>query len=52
MGKLMRTPTVCIAVIWLLPVPFFAQTPDVITMDQEPHHHLALDNDYGNVCNV
>ena len=42
----------CIAAIWLLPVPFFAQTPDVITMDQEPHHHLALHNDYVKVFNV
>jgi uncharacterized Zn-binding protein involved in type VI secretion len=30
----------------------FAQDPAVITMDQEPHHHLILQNDYVKVFNV
>jgi hypothetical protein len=38
--------------MWLLPLPLFAQAPDVITMDQEPHHHLALHNDYVKVFKV
>jgi hypothetical protein len=52
MGKLMRTKAAYIFVIWLLPLPFFAQTPDVITMDQEPLHHLALHNDFVKVFKV
>jgi hypothetical protein len=30
----------------------FAQTADVITMDQEPHHHLVLHNDYVKIFKV
>ena len=41
-----------IAAISLLPLPFFAQAPAVPTMDHEPHHHLALHNDYVKVFNV
>jgi hypothetical protein len=29
-----------------------AQTPEVITMDQEPHHHLALHNDFVKIFDV
>jgi len=29
-----------------------AQAPSVITMAEEPHHHLALHNDYVNVYNA
>src|SRR6202140_1155717 len=36
----------------LLPLPLVAQTPAVPTMDHEPHHHLALQNDYVKVFNV
>jgi hypothetical protein len=36
----------------LLTLPLMAQTPGVITMDQEPHHHLALHNDYVKVFKV
>lgn len=43
---------VLFAAMCLLPLPLFAQGPDVITMDQEPHHHLALQNDYVKVFNV
>jgi hypothetical protein len=30
----------------LLALPLVALTSDVITMDQEPHHHVALRNNY------
>src|SRR5579863_6387847 len=40
------------AAMWLLPLPLVAQTPAVPTMDHEPHHHLALHNDYVKVFNV
>jgi len=36
----------------LLPLPLVAQAPDVITMDQEPHHHLSLKNDFVKVFKV
>lgn len=48
----MKTKAACVAAMWLLPLPLFAQAPPVITMDQEPHHHLALHNDYVKVFNV
>ena len=48
----MKTKAACVAAMWLLPLPLFAQAPAVITMDQEPHHHLALHNDYVKVFNV
>ncbi|MBZ5662342.1 MAG: hypothetical protein LAO08_18225 [Acidobacteriia bacterium] len=35
-----------------LPAGAFAQAPAVITMDQEPHHHLSLKNDYLKVFRV
>src|SRR5580692_12304562 len=39
--------------VLLLPARLaFAQDPAVITMDQEPHHHLVLQNDYVKVFNV
>jgi hypothetical protein len=34
------------AMICLLPFPIGAQTPAVVSMDHEPHHHLVLQNDY------
>jgi quercetin dioxygenase-like cupin family protein len=40
------------SLLWILPLPLMAQAPSVITMDQEPHHHLALHNDYVKVFNV
>jgi uncharacterized Zn-binding protein involved in type VI secretion len=40
------------AVMCLLVLPLAAQDASVITMDQEPHHHLALHNDYVKVFNV
>src|SRR5882672_10334025 len=52
MGKPMKTNAACLVAIWLLPLSLVAQTPDVITMDQEPHHHLALHNDYVKVFKV
>jgi hypothetical protein len=35
-----------------LPLPLAAQAPPIITMAEEPHHHLALHNDYVNVYNA
>jgi quercetin dioxygenase-like cupin family protein len=48
----MKTDRAWLAAMCLLPLPFFAQGPDVITMDQEPHHHLTTHNDSVKVFNV
>lgn len=48
----MMTKIALLAVACLLPIPFLAQTVSVITMDQEPHHHLALQNDFVKVFDV
>ena len=48
----MKTKAAWFVAMWLMPLPLVAQTSDVITMDQEPHHHLALHNDYVKVFNV
>jgi hypothetical protein len=45
---------VWVTTIWLVPVHVFAQaptvvTPSVITMNEEPHHHRELHNEYVNV---
>jgi hypothetical protein len=36
----------------LLLLPLAAQAPSIITMAEEPHHHLALHNEYVNVYNA
>ena len=36
----------------LLPIAVAGQAPAMITMDQEPHHHLALQNEYVKVFMV
>jgi hypothetical protein len=48
----MKTKAAWFAAVWLIPVPLVAQTPAVPTMDHEPHHHLALHNDYVKVFDV
>jgi len=48
----MKTSAFLRAAMWLLATPIFAQSPAVITMDQEPHHHLTLQNDYVKVFKV
>jgi quercetin dioxygenase-like cupin family protein len=48
----MKTKAAWFAALWLLPLPVVAQAPAVPTMDHEPHHHLALHNDYVKVFNV
>jgi hypothetical protein len=48
----MKIRAACFAALWLLPSALVAQTPGVPTMDHEPHHHLALHNDYVKVFNV
>jgi hypothetical protein len=48
----MKTKAAWFAAICLLPSPVLAQTPAVPTMDHEPHHHLALRNEYVKVFNV
>jgi len=45
----MKIKHACIAALWLLPLPLVAQAPSVITMDQEPHHHLVFHNNFVNV---
>jgi uncharacterized Zn-binding protein involved in type VI secretion len=48
----MNVKPVWLAALCVLPSLFAAQNSDVITMDHEPHHHLALHNDYVKVFNV
>jgi uncharacterized Zn-binding protein involved in type VI secretion len=48
----MNFKTIWFALACLVSLPLAAQSPDVITMDQEPHHHLVLHNDYVKVFNV
>jgi len=48
----MNTRSAWFVAVCLLALPLAAQTPAVITMDQEPHHHLALHNDFVKVFNV
>jgi hypothetical protein len=48
----MKTLIAWFGAVCLLPLPLIAQAPDVITMDQEPHHHLSLHNDYVKVFKV
>ncbi|HEV2522795.1 MAG TPA: hypothetical protein VGT24_10485 [Candidatus Acidoferrales bacterium] len=48
----MKTKTAILTALWLVAPLLFAQTSNVITMDQEPHHHLALHNAYVKVFNV
>jgi uncharacterized Zn-binding protein involved in type VI secretion len=48
----MKTKAAWFAAMWLFPLPVVAQAPAVPTMDQEPHHHLALQNDYVKVFDV
>jgi len=40
------------AALFILPLPLVAQAPPLITMAEEPHHHLALHNDYVNIYNA
>ena len=39
-------------VLFLLAIPLGGQDANVITMDQEPHHHLTLQNDYVKIFKV
>ena len=48
----MKLKTAWLVVLLTLPLPIFAQTAPVITMAEEPHHHLALHNDFVNVYNA
>jgi hypothetical protein len=48
----MKTKTVRLAAMWLLPLPLVAQAPAVPMMDDEPHHHLYHHNDYAKVFDV
>jgi quercetin dioxygenase-like cupin family protein len=47
-----KSRSIWLAALLILPLPLAAQAPSVITMDFEPHHHLALHNDYVNVYKV
>jgi uncharacterized Zn-binding protein involved in type VI secretion len=48
----MKTKAAWFAALCLLPLPLVAQAPAVITMDQERHHHVVLQNDYVKVFKV
>lgn len=40
------------AALLILPLPLSPQAPPLITMAEEPHHHLALHNEFVNVYNA
>jgi quercetin dioxygenase-like cupin family protein len=48
----MKTVWIGMAAACLLAGSLAAQTSSIITMDQEPHHHLALHNDFVKVFKV
>ncbi len=48
----MKTKTAWLTALLILPLPLAAQTPAIITMAEEPHHHLALHNETVNVYNA
>jgi len=48
----MKSKTAWFTVAMFLPLRLVAQAPSIITMAEEPHHHLALHNDYVNVYNA
>jgi quercetin dioxygenase-like cupin family protein len=48
----MRRNCALFLIVWVLPLALAAQAPKVITMDDEPHHHLALKNDVVKVFEV
>src|SRR5260370_18571010 len=48
----MKSKNAWLAVLLILPLPLAAQAPPIITMAEEPHHHLALHNDYVNIYNA
>jgi quercetin dioxygenase-like cupin family protein len=41
-----------LGLLWILPQALPAQAPETITMDEEPHHHLALKNNVTKVYEV
>jgi hypothetical protein len=41
----MKIRRACVAALCLLPISLLAQAPTVLTMDQEPHHHLVMKED-------
>jgi len=47
-----KAKTELILTMCCLPLPIFAQMPTVIPLASEPHHHLALHNEYVNVYEV
>jgi hypothetical protein len=48
----MKSQNAWFTVMLFLPLPLAAQAPSIITMAEEPHHHLALHNNYVNVYNA
>src|SRR5271157_5365344 len=50
--KTMKTKAALLAAMCLAPLSIGAQTSAVPTMDHEPHHHLALQNDFVKVFKV
>src|ERR1700730_7407843 len=52
LGKTMKTYSAWFTGLCLAALPLMAPSADVITMDQEPHHHLALHNEVVKVFKV
>jgi quercetin dioxygenase-like cupin family protein len=48
----MKSTYAWFAALFLCPLPLAAQATATLTMADEPHHHLALHNDYVNVYNT
>src|SRR5260370_6942446 len=48
----MKSKYLFFAALLILPLPVSAQTPPLITMAEEPHHHLALHNEFVNIYNA
>jgi hypothetical protein len=48
----MKSKNAWLAVLLILPLPLSAQAPPLITIAEEPHHHLALHNEFVNIYNA
>ena len=51
-SALLLPPLLVVGGFLAAPDRLLAQSPAVITMDQEPHHHLVLENDFVKIFNV
>lgn len=48
--KGVKTSLTFLAALWLLPIS--VQAPSVVQMDQEPHHHMVMKNDFVKVFEI